>query len=382
MALVYAIVRSVGIPIIVFAFAMGVTWLVTAANGKSFLSPATWAHWDSFHYTNIAHHGYTAFPCGPREGGPSKLCGNSAWFPGYPLLIRLGTLTEMSFETAGFVISQLFFLALLVLVWVTFLERRLSAPSVAVLTLAAFWFGEVYYHALFPIAPAAFFVLLSLWLCLRSRYLLGGLAGAAAALMYSTGIVLVPVLTVWIIFTGRREGILTVVKRLAVTCSPILGTYAVVAITMRLQTGLWFPWATIEEKYGHHLSDPVAEFVRAISPLWLHSTAVYWWTAVEALAVALVMGIVIVVGVTRLHQKLPSDGLLILTAGMFWVVPLLVAGERSFVGYSALYRSDALMIPAAIVLRTLPVAFIAIVAAVAAVIGMGLTSVFLHNLLV
>lgn len=381
--------KAIVVPLVVFLVVGVVTCSVAAANGQDFLAPATWAHWDSLRYISLVKHGYTLHPCSAMLPPPPKACADSGWFPGYPLLIRLGTLTGISPEAAGLAVSQLFFLALLGLVWIAFLAKKPAARSIPVLALVGFWFGDVYYHAIFPMAPATFFMVFCLWSVTRRRWLIAGLSGAVATTMYPTMVLLAPIVGLWILLASREDGFLAGTKRAAVCSGAILVGYMSVFLAMRLQSGVWFSFFKIQGRFGHRLSNPLLGLIRATSPLWhpLHfvfpyRSMAYWWSGAQALAIALVIAILLTTSAARLVRAQPVDSLLVLTAAAFWIGPLIVMSPGPIVGHNALYRDDTLVVPAAIALRRLPSTLLVIITLGAFVIGIGLTAAFLRGRLV
>src|SRR4051794_21247442 len=76
-------------PVTAWLAANLLTWAVAAASGVSWWSTGSRRHWDSEHYLSIANTGYEMFRCRDRYANfPDVVCGNVAWYPGYPLTIR------------------------------------------------------------------------------------------------------------------------------------------------------------------------------------------------------------------------------------------------------------------------------------------------------
>ena len=151
--------------------------------------PHSWARSDSAHYYGIANHGYELFSCARMPGyDPNLQCGNAAWLPGYPLLIRALIGLSLDQDIAGTVISATFALGTLVVLWNFFLEAEVSIAALLTLLLAAFFPGHVYYHAVFPISVCSFFLVSGLAAYTKRQFALAGLAGACAAFTYSSGV--------------------------------------------------------------------------------------------------------------------------------------------------------------------------------------------------
>ena len=103
-----------------------------------------WLRWDSFHYISIATHWYQATRCG------HFVCGNSAWFPLYPVLIRIASFVTSIYWAPLFVSLSSFIL--LSFIWCRLIQNRWSWLAVGF----AFFFlpSGIYLTAGFPISLA------------------------------------------------------------------------------------------------------------------------------------------------------------------------------------------------------------------------------------
>ncbi|HEY1416701.1 MAG TPA: hypothetical protein VGF41_02315, partial [Myxococcaceae bacterium] len=111
-------------PALVFA---GVRWLFSVAASRAGFDAAyagTWRRWDSGHYLDIAARGWELFSCAWLGGRPQDACGNSAWFPLYPWLLRPLIALGLHRETAGVWVSGVAALAMLVVLWNGLLRER------------------------------------------------------------------------------------------------------------------------------------------------------------------------------------------------------------------------------------------------------------------
>lgn len=153
-----------------------------------------WAHWDGAWYSEIATEGYGA-----------RAPASTAFFPLYPLLLRLGTTIGGGPVVWGVGISLL--ATLFALYFVYRIAERLydvRAARAATLALAffptAFFLNAVYTEALFLALTAG-----SFWAAyVRRNLLLAGLFAALAAATRNLGILLlIPLLLEWM--RHRRE---------------------------------------------------------------------------------------------------------------------------------------------------------------------------------
>jgi hypothetical protein len=70
----------------------GTPYTAAARNGVDYLLVRTHARWDSGNYQNISRHGYQLLHCIPKPASPfaaADWCRTVAWFPLYPLGMRL-----------------------------------------------------------------------------------------------------------------------------------------------------------------------------------------------------------------------------------------------------------------------------------------------------
>ena len=135
--------------LLVWLAALSGLWAIALYHDHPPWHAATWAHWDSGHYVEIARNGYSIHPCGTALH--AKWCGNTAWFPAYPWLMAGLHSLGLPLLTAGIAVSWLFSAATLVLLWRWFL-RDLPAVAAAGGLLYAGWApGQVYDYAVYPL---------------------------------------------------------------------------------------------------------------------------------------------------------------------------------------------------------------------------------------
>ncbi len=137
-----------------------------------------WANMDGGWYLSIAQHGYAhRF--------------SEAFFPLYPLLVRIVAGTGMGYVPAGIVLSLVFFSAAAVLLYrltADALGERTALWTVVFLSIAptSFFFQAVYTESLFLLLSVALF-----YFARRRQWLAAGVMGLLATLTRSAGVVLV-----------------------------------------------------------------------------------------------------------------------------------------------------------------------------------------------
>jgi hypothetical protein len=333
---------------------------VALATGYAPLDPATFVRWDSRLYLSIAARGYELIECARIGYAPEGWCGNAGWMPIYPALIAIAARLGASPVPAAVTISAAFEIALLVLVWNGLFARK-NPLALLACALAP---GAVYFHAVFPISLCAFFVALCLWLLLRDRFALAGLAGAVAAASYASGFLVAPVAAAWALgregSAGRRIGNAALAGGIA--AGGLLAVFAFQQATL----GTWDAFLRVQAKYDHHLVFPLETLVE-------ESRRRERTIAVQSIAVAIGMIALVLWRLRRGFQK--RDALLLGCGALFWLFPLSFANIR-------LTRSEALVFPALVLLAEAPVRVVAPICAALAAIAWGIAQLFFRGILV
>ena len=298
-----------------------------AAAGHDPFHASTWARSDSGLYEAIARHGYEVHRCRPAEGPTSHAvwCGDTAWFPAYPLLLAAASELGLPIEPAGLILSWAAAAATLILLWRWFLAGRLDA-----LGCAAFAPGLVYLYAVYPLSLFALAGVIFIRLLERDRRT-AGVAGAAAALSYPLGLVVVPLLA--IVQARHAAGVGMRVRRAAVLGGPALVAGAALVLAQRVQTGRWSAYFDVAGTYGG-LHDPFTTYgdwlrvIRRASGPFGYTLAPVW----QLLVTTLLLGAAAAFAVTR--RRDPTASLLFVWCATVWFVPLVQTGQ-------SLWRSEA-----------------------------------------
>src|SRR5215469_2902619 len=207
-----------GLPPLI-AFICG--WLLIASQVPHGLAgvvnPNSFARWDSAWYQRIASHGYRLrFHCHDwhhtvRPG--VHLCASVTWFPGYPLLMRAVSVTGISLALAGVMIAWIFWYLTLLMIWLLSEptpERpvgRWGTPTRWLcLLIAAFFPGEIYFAAIYPISMAAFGMLACCyWSARVPNRTLAAIAGLIAGSAYLPTVAVIPGLVIAAVVTKDRR---------------------------------------------------------------------------------------------------------------------------------------------------------------------------------
>ncbi len=344
-------------------------WLAAAAllcgaataTGRSPFEASTWARFDSGHYESIARHGYDLHRCRPGEGqNPhAQWCGNTAWFPAYPLLLAAAAAGGLPLEPAGVVISWLASGATLLLLWRWFLRGRLGA-----LACAAFAPGVVYLYAVYPMSLFALASVVFVRL-LEREHRAAGIAGAVAALAYPIGMVLVPVLA---LVSARRR-----LERIVLVAGPAVVAGLALLLVQRLQTGRWTAYFDVADTYGG-LHEPAETLWTWLRVLWRSSGPFgYTLAPVWQLLLVTVLLLAVAAAVARHHD--PRDIALLAWCVGVWIVPLLQPGQ-------SLWRSEAALVLLMPLLVRLPKPFAWATAVALVVVGFALAHGYFAGTLV
>ncbi len=364
---------TVEIPLFVFGLTMVALWLVAAERGHAFLDDVTWIHWDAGHYLKIAVDGYELDTCPPEDPKPG-LCGNTAWFPLYPWLVGALYHLGLPLGSTAIVISNLFVVGELILVWLLF-DRRATPAAISALVFVAFIPGAIYHHAPFPMSVLGFFILLCLYLCKRERLAWAGVAGAAAAASYPIGTLVVPALAVWVWLVYRALSVREKLRRTFQTAGlAALGPVCVV-VAQWAQTGYLDGFWIVQERYDSSIASPFTKYWNNLESLFHHPRQMGAVIAVQTVFVGLVVVACVVAFVLRRGWLSPVDTLAVLIVLPMWIVPLTQRNQ-------SIWRAEAALVALALLLRYLPIRLQVALVSVAVTLGLLLPAYFFSNLLV
>jgi len=156
---------------------------------NSFVNNMT--RWDGAHYILISQHGYV---------GTSEKNRLAVFFPLYPASVGLlARLTQIDIPVAGVVLSNVYFLLALYVLYF-FVRDRWKNEKVAASTLiflgafpTSFFYSAMYSESLFLLLS-----IFSFWMMERKRWLIAGVAVSLATATRVVGLALVPVLLLFI----------------------------------------------------------------------------------------------------------------------------------------------------------------------------------------
>ncbi len=267
-------------------------------------------------------------------------------------------------EVAAVIVGAVAQLFCLILLW-RLLGDDKQWPS---LVLAGFFLGNVYMAAVFPISLFMLATLLCMAACWSGRFGAGAIAAGAAATCHPTGVLLAPVVLVWALLWRRW-------RALAVVAGVALG-YGLVLWVMRRQAGSWDAYFKIQEHYGYRLQWGLDALFSRLKPLAnsRYRDAKGLVTALQTVLSLTLLG-AIAVQCRRLLRG-ERDSLVLIYSGAFWLAPLTLGGQLS------LYRAEALLLPAVLLVPSLPRLLQLTLAAAAALVSIPMGVLFFKGVLV
>ena len=328
-------------PALVFG---GVRWLFEVGASRAGFDAAyagSWRRWDSGHYLDIAAKGWELFSCARLGGRPQDVCGNSAWFPLYPWLLRPFIAMGLPREVAGVWVSGVAALAMLVVLWNGLLRER-GGRGFVLLAMAGVFPGAVYAHAIFPTGLAQLCMIAAGVLLVRRRWALAGLAGGFLSMTYVTGVLLSApnAIAAWLRSRSVRPGLVAGALSVA--------GFGAVLLAQQVLLGHWNAWLLTYEKGLPAVAHPLAAFDAVVEPV-LSADLPRRTIALQSLTV---LGILLLGGVATTVTRSWKDPTRVwagMAALLFWAFPLFAGRGVS------LYRADALVLPVLLLLVDLPI---------------------------
>jgi hypothetical protein len=363
-----------GPPLLIWAAAATTVVACAAAFGYHPFNSGTWSRWDSFQYLRVADDGYDLSRCTDTYT-PADWCGDAGWFPAYPWLARGLHGLGLPLRGGAAVVSWIFAVATLVLLWNTFFRRRTGVAIIGGLVYAAWAPGQIYDYAVFPLSMLAFFTVLHLWLLQRGRYVGAGLAGAVGALSYPLGVLLVPVSALWLLWQ-RSVPLAERARQMAWASGLALLGVVVLVVDQQLETGHWNAYLLIQDHYHHNLQNPIAATRDALRPL-LHGSPfeLAQAPALQTLLVTVAFAAVLVQWALRRQVVDAADDLVLLWAVATWALPLSQAAV-------SVQRSQAALLPLAVLVRRLPKPLLVALILAAIPVAVAMEKLFLEGKIV
>ncbi|MBE7438148.1 MAG: hypothetical protein HS115_06790 [Spirochaetales bacterium] len=323
-------IRRILRPGLLSAWAFSLLAILALASISGPLQPESFARWDSGHYLSIARDGYRIRSC------DGQICGNAAWLPGYPLLIRMLRPVFPSQEWCGFFISNVcHLLALLLLVQ----DRKEKAWLVVLFP------GSIYFHAIFPQSVFLLSFVLLIHYLKNEEFFYASIALGAAVSLYTSGLALLFLSNIVLIFKLHSHRVITQwIRELSrLNLLPVL-IFAALLVLFQKETGNAFTFFGQQESYGRSPENPLSILYWIVE---MATTTPYPSVRTAALQSLLVVFCLLLAG-SRFFLR-PSgfrrgDGLILFLCSGLYLLALTTGKNIS------LYRQEALLVPLALLL--------------------------------
>jgi hypothetical protein len=253
--------------------------------------------------------------------------------------------TGVSLGWAGVIVSWLFAVGTLLLLWRTFLRDLRPIAAAAGLIFAAVAPGLVYRYAVYPLSMFVFLTVAYLALLVRERWAAAGLVAAVAVITYPIGVTLPVVAATWIVLTYRRGR----ARAVGLTASPALVAIGLFILVQRIQTGRWTAFFDVQSRYGTGLHNPIGITWNSFLLVYRddHPFGHYRAGELQTLIVAVIVATVLANYVARWRTTDRVDHLLVIWAAITWAFPATQANV-------SLWRHYAALTPLAVLITRLP----------------------------
>jgi len=346
---------------------------------ESFFTSDNFYRWDSGLYIMIVEKGLFMEHCHWEFGRILRepyYCGTAGWFPGYSYLISLTNPFIEKPAVAGMWISKLFFILSLYLFMVISELKRFDSKSILLCLCFTFFFGSIYYHAIFPISQFLFFVMAAFYGFLRQKPWLIFTMTFAACLSYSTGFLLGIALSLamWIThFSTFRSNVVKIVL-------PALGSAAGLILhffVLHLKTGSWKAFFMIQAGYGHEPHSPFDKVTQIFLELIDNLNRLTLVISVQSILVLISIGLMCFF---FFYRRLYMNKVLLASfcyLSIYFLFPYVVGSEQL-----SLYRAESLLIPLLFFLKKLPDRYILIAFVVLLLLNFSMNDLFFKGILI
>ena len=212
---------------------------------SGFSTDPLWLRWDSFHYLSIAKEGYQGEVCG------AFVCGNTGWFPLYPLLIRLVSFISLSsLENASILVVFISFLILCsVLSSLTGNRWSPLGVSVALVVLP----GGIYLVSGFPVTIMLLFCMICLFSLKRKMFGIACFTAFLAGTSYPSSILFCLCLLPFLLVRNPLLGLRNSWKRIVVFASfPV--SFVLSSLLIQNTVNIYNAYALTQSRDGHTMS--------------------------------------------------------------------------------------------------------------------------------
>lgn len=359
------------LPLLFFVLAhFAAMYVAVLGNCKEGLSEICWVRWDSGLYLDIAKNGHTLIPCADN---PDSWCGNAGWAPLYPLFISFLSSAGFSPGMAALFLSKLFLLLYLLVSAKLWQINDYSPKNWLYMGICAFAPGAIYFHAVFPLSMAVFFMALTHLYLGKEAWLKAGIAAFSGILSYSIGFFLLISLGLAALFLWR-ENREKAIKMALLSVLPAAAALIVWFTYDYILTGHWNAMFLIQTKYGHGLNSPLKFLGLHLSRLFTNPFTLKTWIEIQNMLVLLM---VLLLSLPAILKKVlffeKFKGLYLF---FFWMLPFSASADV------ALYRNCAMLGPSMTLLKNRNIYWLVTVFILCIILWFPLGILFIKSILV
>jgi hypothetical protein len=348
------------------------------------ISPTPWTRVDAFNYLDIATFGRRIAAC------PDKLvhffhghitCGTAAWLPGYPYVLRgVHELTGMSVAASGVLMSSLFALAALMMLWGGVLRDEPRARGLLLLLLFAVFPGAVYNYAIFPNSMALAGIVGTVVALRQKRVVLATVAMVVAAAAYPSVIYAFPAFVFALIAVDPQcRSALRVARRVGLALLA-LTPYVALWVHDQVVFHRWNLYSQIQSDAGVTVLPPK----NPLSIVWhlvvkrdtitqvLQGPTASWWIAAQFLVATMLIGTAVFVAWR--HRRLSLD----LATEIYPVLIGLSVYTGVFLSGTTggVYRGIVIAAPAVLIFRRVSTRVLITALIVTAIVTIGISTLY------
>ncbi len=339
-------VKKIYISIIVVIPVQILLLILLQYTGENYFNNSNWRHYDSDHYLSIATRGYELFPCPDTDITKDyiEFCGNTGWFPGYPGFIRVFTWFGFDAEYIAGLISRIFYFFNIYLVLLICNYNNKDHRQWLIAFIAALFFGFIYYHSIHPISMVVFFSLAAFLSAEKKNHLFTLLFCLLPAMYYPSGFLTGASIGIYILL--KKETIITKIRQaIWPATGTALGIAAVFGI-YKYSVNDWNAFHTHQHKHFHEYNNIISNLYNWILNCpYLHKGEIRIFIYIQSVTVICFF---ILLSIRFFRKKMYTESTFrwsyihfLLNFTLLWSI----GGVMSF------YRSEALMLPAILLMK-------------------------------
>lgn len=231
-----------------------------------------WGLWDTGYYLDIAMNGYST-----KLGTSVETVdqANYAFFPLYPILIRILTVITKNYLLSGILISNLsiFFAGIFLYLLVkNEFGGKIAINSVKFLFFfpTSFVFTSAYTEALFLLLTVSAFYYLK-----QKKVLVSSFLGLFSALTRSLGVLLIIPFFIEIVEKFKKDKMINVLKLLLIPFGLLLFMFY-----LKQLTGDYLAFAKIQQSWGRELGNPITHLINGFRSNLIQHQFTSWFTLI------------------------------------------------------------------------------------------------------